>query len=110
MKKILVASLLVSAASIASANDDIYGGNPDLYGSHLLDHEVSQVKGQTQSGRLASGALDSRNPSADNYYDFIDNPDFLKTDRNAKVEEIEPGKEWCMRGDMYQRVDTEQAC
>lgn len=68
---------LVGAGSIAQAHDKDLGGNPDLYGSPLLEHKAASRGGEGQKG------------SGDLYGSHIANPEEVTPNPNAKPEPID---------------------
>ncbi len=68
---------LVSTGAIAQAHDKDLGGNPDLYGSPLLEHKAASRGGEGQKG------------TGDLYGSHIANPMEVAPDPNAKPEPID---------------------
>lgn len=50
MKKIFAIAILALLSSSAFAHDRIMGGNPDMYGSPLLDHGTAEKAHALQMG------------------------------------------------------------
>ena len=75
MKKVLAVVTMALLSSVAMAHDQTFGGNSDMYGSSLMDHDSGDPKGQ-----------EAQKGEGDLYGSHLANPEDVTPDPNAKVD------------------------